>query len=218
LRDVERLKGLQSPARPRSPKLSEREAHASMKPLIRKQRSIDRGTQAGLSSAPASATSARPAQAAVTGDRRSGPDPLRGDGTRRTNPRGGRPARVARPKPCAEVNGPNRGNWLRTFLAVGGRPLPTPGQSAKGDACAPVAQLDRALPSEGKGHTFESCRVRHSTISLPVSTQGQQRAAGSSSAITSGIRCWPSGSVAGEGTAKVGLYQYLIRGCLTYVS
>jgi hypothetical protein len=29
---------------------------------------------------------------------------------------------------------------------------------------APVAQLDRALPSEGKGHTFESCRVRHSTI------------------------------------------------------
>ena len=26
---------------------------------------------------------------------------------------------------------------------------------------APVAQLDRALPSEGGGHTFESCRVRH---------------------------------------------------------
>jgi hypothetical protein len=29
------------------------------------------------------------------------------------------------------------------------------------NAYAPVAQLDRALPSEGKGHTFESCRVRH---------------------------------------------------------
>jgi hypothetical protein len=28
------------------------------------------------------------------------------------------------------------------------------------DPYAPVAQLDRALPSEGKGHTFESCRVR----------------------------------------------------------
>jgi hypothetical protein len=28
------------------------------------------------------------------------------------------------------------------------------------EANAPVAQLDRALPSEGKGHTFESCRVR----------------------------------------------------------
>ena len=27
---------------------------------------------------------------------------------------------------------------------------------------APVAQLDRALPSEGRGRTFESCRVRHS--------------------------------------------------------
>src|SRR5690606_7153332 len=25
----------------------------------------------------------------------------------------------------------------------------------------PVAQLDRALPSEGRGHRFESCRVRH---------------------------------------------------------
>ena len=35
---------------------------------------------------------------------------------------------------------------------------------------APVAQLDRALPSEGRGHRFESCRVRqlrtrvHSTL------------------------------------------------------
>jgi hypothetical protein len=29
---------------------------------------------------------------------------------------------------------------------------------------APVAQLDRALPSEGKGHTFESCRVRQFAI------------------------------------------------------
>ena len=26
---------------------------------------------------------------------------------------------------------------------------------------APVAQLDRVLPSEGRGHRFESCRVRH---------------------------------------------------------
>jgi hypothetical protein len=31
---------------------------------------------------------------------------------------------------------------------------------------APVAQLDRALPSEGKGHTFESCRVRQLFQSL----------------------------------------------------
>ena len=30
-------------------------------------------------------------------------------------------------------------------------------------AQAPVAQLDRALPSEGRGHRFESCRVRQST-------------------------------------------------------
>ena len=39
-------------------------------------------------------------------------------------------------------------------------PLPISVQSAKGGVHAPVAQLDRALPSEGKGHTFESCRVR----------------------------------------------------------
>ncbi len=30
---------------------------------------------------------------------------------------------------------------------------------------APVAQLDRVLPSEGKGRTFESSRVRHFPIS-----------------------------------------------------
>src|SRR5205814_10132033 len=30
---------------------------------------------------------------------------------------------------------------------------------------APVAQLDRALPSEGRGHRFESCRVRQLQIS-----------------------------------------------------
>ena len=33
---------------------------------------------------------------------------------------------------------------------------------------APVAQLDRALPSEGRGHRFESCRVHHH---LPFSPQ-----------------------------------------------
>src|SRR5450631_4482983 len=31
---------------------------------------------------------------------------------------------------------------------------------------APVAQLDRALPSEGKGHTFESCRVRQPSFAV----------------------------------------------------
>jgi hypothetical protein len=29
---------------------------------------------------------------------------------------------------------------------------------------APVAQLDRVLPSEGRGHRFESCRARQQTI------------------------------------------------------
>ena len=44
-------------------------------------------------------------------------------------------------------------------------PLPPPPGlpmvRASGPPRAPVAQLDRALPSEGRGHRFESCRVRH---------------------------------------------------------
>ena len=39
---------------------------------------------------------------------------------------------------------------------------------------APVAQLDRALPSEGRGHRFESCRVRHS---LPPRSSAELRGA-----------------------------------------
>src|SRR5689334_9135453 len=31
-------------------------------------------------------------------------------------------------------------------------------------ACAPVAQLDRVLVSEAKGHRFESCRARHASV------------------------------------------------------
>jgi hypothetical protein len=33
-------------------------------------------------------------------------------------------------------------------------------QSAPDLHKAPVAQLDRVLPSEGRGHRFESCRAR----------------------------------------------------------
>src|SRR5438874_856730 len=35
-------------------------------------------------------------------------------------------------------------------------------ESLKSSAYAPVAQLDRVLVSEAKGHRFESCRARHS--------------------------------------------------------
>ena len=35
---------------------------------------------------------------------------------------------------------------------------------AKSANLAPVAQLDRALPSEGRGREFESRRVRHARI------------------------------------------------------
>jgi hypothetical protein len=43
--------------------------------------------------------------------------------------------------------------------ALQGR-CPCPANQLNEPLKAPVAQLDRALPSEGKGHTFESCRVR----------------------------------------------------------
>ena len=39
---------------------------------------------------------------------------------------------------------------------------------ACGSPRAPVAQLDRALPSEGRGRTFESCRVRHPVYRHPA--------------------------------------------------
>jgi hypothetical protein len=38
--------------------------------------------------------------------------------------------------------------------------LPVPGFGDTSRGAGPVAQLDRALPSEGKGHAFESRRVR----------------------------------------------------------
>jgi hypothetical protein len=44
------------------------------------------------------------------------------------------------------------------------------GTVAKSVAHAPVAQLDRALPSEGRGHRFESCRVRQPPKSSRIGT------------------------------------------------
>ena len=62
---------------------------------------------------------------------------------------------------------------------------------------APVAQPDRALPSEGKGHTFESCRVRHCLnlmyqrlMSLMVSSQKLLRTAGHTLVTTEELFEW----------------------------
>src|SRR5260370_24984106 len=43
---------------------------------------------------------------------------------------------------------------------------------------APVAQLDRAPPSGGGGHTFESCRVRHCPILYDVAAVDAQQSIG----------------------------------------
>ena len=41
-------------------------------------------------------------------------------------------------------------------------------------AQASVAQLDRVLPSEGRGHRFESCRVHHFQTASPFALTRQQ--------------------------------------------
>ena len=55
---------------------------------------------------------------------------------------------------------PNAAAGKRHFEGITGQ------REGGAEASAPVAQLDRALPSEGKGHTFESCRVRQSSQGL----------------------------------------------------
>jgi hypothetical protein len=66
---------------------------------------------------------------------------------------------------CGITVGRLSGTYLRRLsgrlLCSTLRPL-RPSPSGGGGPQAPVAQLDRALPSEGRGRTFESCRVRHS--------------------------------------------------------
>ena len=54
-------------------------------------------------------------------------------------------------------NGAN-GKWLGS----GGARAYNPNRWWQGPPVAPVAQLDRALPSEGRGQRFESSRVRQS--------------------------------------------------------
>ena len=49
---------------------------------------------------------------------------------------------------------------LSATAALNVQPLPLAGVSSIKNTRAPVAQLDRALPSEGKGRTFESSRAR----------------------------------------------------------
>src|SRR4051812_44705991 len=69
------------------------------------------------------------------------------------------------------------------------------------DRSAPVAQLDRALPSEGRGHKFESCRARHDFKDLLVisrrSVPGVSR--GTSAAEPCIWRCIPWMSECGRG-------------------
>lgn len=73
---------------------------------------------------------------------------------------------------AADVRARNVGasdrNALSATAALNVRPLPLAGVSSIKNTRAPVAQLDRALPSEGKGRTFESSRARQ----LPADLSG----------------------------------------------
>jgi hypothetical protein len=65
---------------------------------------------------------------------------------------------------AADIRARNVGASDRSALsataALNVQPLPLAGVSSIKNTRAPVAQLDRALPSEGKGRTFESSRAR----------------------------------------------------------
>ena len=56
--------------------------------------------------------------------------------------------------------GGGTGGGARGWQGRAERALSRRGRSALGTRHGPVAQLDRASPSEGEGRTFESCRVR----------------------------------------------------------
>jgi hypothetical protein len=51
-----------------------------------------------------------------------------------------------------------QGRASRNPIATGG--VAVTARLSYENSHAPVAQLDRALPSEGRGHKFESCRAR----------------------------------------------------------
>ena len=57
-------------------------------------------------------------------------------------------------------------------------PIANPAALAYTEPPAPVAQLDRALPSEGRGHRFESCRVRQFSICYTFKPTGIGRPVG----------------------------------------
>ena len=65
------------------------------------------------------------------------------------------------PWPTLPARGDKTGEpvcWRQALNEIVASPPPDGYMDA---AVAPVAQMDRALPSEGRGHRFESCRVRH---------------------------------------------------------
>jgi hypothetical protein len=55
---------------------------------------------------------------------------------------------------------PNFSSAGHSLVGQQALPLPQPARSANDVFAAPVAQLDRALPSEGRGREFESRRAR----------------------------------------------------------
>ncbi len=57
----------------------------------------------------------------------------------------------------------------------GSKPLPGTPRSINNRRYAPVAQLDRALPSEGRGREFESRRVRHFFCSVALVGSSRER-------------------------------------------
>src|SRR5690554_5733501 len=88
-------------------------------------------------------------------------------------------------------------------------------------AYAPVAQLDRVLPSEGRGHRFESCRVRHfhvkPTIYQPIPVIPAPKSVGTETQYSAW--CWLAAKTASNKTGqhhalRVGSFTH--RNCNSY--
>jgi hypothetical protein len=72
------------------------------------------------------------------------------------NPEADRPSAGTEEAETASCRGYREVLPLAIQPGSGSRPAPA---LRRGDFRAPVAQLDRALPSEGRGHRFDSCLV-----------------------------------------------------------
>ncbi len=119
---------------------------------------------------------------------------------------GGLDGRVPREKRnrCSHTREPGRIYFRYTFARPGAARGRTPRHPVSYPTSAPVAQLDRALPSGGRGQGFESLRARHlrcRTLVIPgPRAQPEGARLARSSRFTHNARLAPSGAPNSKGS------------------